>query len=116
MTLLSGWQAAVEQFQALWYLMVPLAVGFGIQVSLYTKLSVAIKTKAQASMKASGVTSAGAMLACCVHHLTDVVPFLGLAGLSIFLTRYQTPILTFGIGMNIIGILVMFRHLKKLTL
>jgi len=116
MTLLSGWQATIEQFQALWYFMIPLAVGFGIQVSLYTKLNIAIKTKAQASMKTSGVASTGAMLACCVHHLTDVTPFLGLAGLSIFLTRYQVPILTLGIGVNIIGIVVMLKHLKRLTL
>lgn len=116
MTLLNGWQAAVEQFQALWYLMIPLAVGFGIQVALYTKLNVAIRIKAQASMKASGVTSGAAMLACCVHHLTDVAPFLGLAGLSILLTRYQVPILTLGIGMNIIGIVVMLKHLKRFSL
>ncbi|MBI4065229.1 hypothetical protein HY409_02580 [Candidatus Gottesmanbacteria bacterium] len=116
MTLLSGWQAAIEQFQALWYLMIPLAVGFGIQVVLYTKLSVAIKTKAQASIKVSGVSSAGAMLACCVHHLADVAPFLGLGALSIFFTRYQVPLLTLGIGMNTIGIVIMLKHLKKISL
>lgn len=116
MTLLSGWQATVEQFQSFWYLMVPLVVGFGIQIALYTNISTAMKTNAQVSMKTSGVTSGATMLACCVHHLTDVAPFLGLAGLSMFLTRYQVPILTFGIAMNFIGIFVILKHLKKFTL
>ncbi len=44
MTLLSGtWVAAFEQFTALWWLMVPLAAGFGIQVGLYVRLTTVMK-------------------------------------------------------------------------
>ena len=48
MTALSGWEATVEQFRALWYFMIPLATGFGVQVGLYTKLKAAMKEKANA--------------------------------------------------------------------
>ena len=98
MTLLSGIDATIEQFQALWYLMVPLALGFGMQVALYT-----------------GGTSAGvSMLACCVHHATDTLPFLGLAGVSIFLVQYQKPILLASITINAIGILIMLNHTRNI--
>lgn len=153
MTILSGWGAAVEQFSALWYLMVPLAASFGIQVGLYTKaregvfsiyeserkqnfrrslpslaLSLPLDGKTIASsdrknfvslseirhadqsaggagsLAAGGASAGASMLACCAHHATDVLPFLGLSALSIFLTRYQIPILLGSLAINIIGI------------
>jgi len=54
------------------------------------------------------------MVACCAHHLADVLPFLGLAGVSIFLVRYQIPILLLSLAINIIGIAMMRKHLKML--
>lgn len=116
MTLLSGWGAAVEQFSTLWYLMVPLAVGFGIQVGLYTKLKATIRERSKRALAAGGTSAGTAMLACCVHHATDVLPFLGLSGLSIFLTQFQKPILLISLGINILGIYVMLRHLKHETI
>jgi len=116
MTLLSGWSAAVEQFQALWWLMLPLSAGFGIQVSLYTKLTSAIRSKTKQTLTTSGIASSASMLACCVHHLTDVLPFLGFSVLSIFFTKYQIPILLISIGVNIYGIWLMKKHLRMVTL
>lgn len=114
MTFLSGWEAAVEQFQALWYLMVPLAAGFGIQVGLYIKLRHVVQEKAKTSLAAGGSSAGVSMLACCAHHATDALPFLGLSGVSILLTRYQVPILTVSLGINVLGIIVMLRHLKSI--
>lgn len=116
MTLLSGWPATVEQFQALWWLMLPLSIGFGIQVSLYTKLKSAIRSKTKQALATSGVASSASMLACCAHHLTDVLPFLGFSAVSIFLTKYQIPILLVSIGINIYGIGLMKKHLRMVTL
>ncbi len=116
MTLLSGLNAAVEQFLALWWLMLPLSIGFGIQVSLYTKLKSAIKSKTKQTLATSGVTSSAGMLACCAHHLTDVLPFLGLSAVSIFLTKYQILILLVSIGVNIYGIVLMKKHLRMTSL
>ena len=115
MTLLSGWGAAVEQFTNLWYLMVPLAAGFGIQVGLYTKLKAKIRERSKGALAAGGTSAGTAMLACCAHHATDVLPLLGLSGVSIFLTQFQKPILLVSLGINVLGIIMMLKHLKNET-
>jgi hypothetical protein len=56
---------------------------------------------------ASGGTSVTAMVACCLHHVTDVLPILGLSAAATFLTRYQRPFMLAGLGMNILGIIIM---------
>ncbi len=113
MTWLSGFDAAVEQFQALWYLMVPLAIGFGIQVGLYTKLRQAIQQKAQGALAAGGTSAGVGMLACCVHHTTDVLPIVGLSALASLIGQYQKSILAVSILINIIGIGIMWQHVRK---
>jgi hypothetical protein len=44
------------------------------------------------------------MLACCAHHLSDVLPILGVSGAAVFLSAYQTPLLWLGLAMNLAGI------------
>ena len=114
MTLLNGIDATIEQFSALWFLMVPLAIGFGIQVGLYTKLKAAIKQKTNAALATGGTSASVSMLACCAHHATDVLPFLGLAGVSIFLVQYQKLILLASIAINAIGILIILNHTRNI--
>ena len=109
MTALAGWSATLEQFRSLWFLMVPLAIGFCIQVGLYTHL----KTHAE-TLATGGASATVGMLACCAHHATDVLPVIGLTGASIFLVQYQKPILLLSLGINAIGITGMVKHLKKL--
>jgi len=46
------------------------------------------------------------MVACCLHHVTDVLPVLGISAAATFLTRYQRPFMLLGLGMNIVGIVV----------
>jgi hypothetical protein len=46
-------------------------------------------------------------VACCIHHVTDVLPILGLSAAAGFLTRYQRPFMLVGLAMNLIGISVM---------
>ncbi|HCM38101.1 MAG: hypothetical protein UV61_C0009G0037 [Candidatus Gottesmanbacteria bacterium GW2011_GWB1_43_11] len=134
MTLLSGWKAAVEQFQNLWWLMLPLSAGFGIQTGLYLYLKQQMAGDARRgapqpgsppwadvgltsgrtrqAMVTGGTSASISMLACCMHHATDALPFIGLSGLSIFLTRYQIPILLISLIINIIGIKMMLNHLQ----
>jgi len=113
MTILNGWAATVEQFSALWYLMVPLALGFGIQVGLYTKLKAKLREQSKGALAAGGTSAGTAMLACCAHHATDVLPILGLSGASLFLLQFQKPILLVSLGINAVGIVVMTKHLKN---
>ena len=53
------------------------------------------------------------MLACCAHHLVDLLPLVGLSAAAVFLNAYKTPLFLVGIGMNLIGIIVIGRQLRK---
>ena len=116
MTLLSrSIDTAWEQFKNLWWGMIPLSVGFGIQFGLYTKLRMVVREKAKKIIAGSGITSGAAMVACCAHHLADVLPLIGLSALSVFLSHYQILILVGSLVINLIGIRVMLNHLKMLN-
>ena len=107
-----------------WYV-IPIWITFGIQAALYSILRFRLflpigSTKHTGTlMGTSGGTSVTAMVACCIHHVTDVLPVLGLSAAATFLTRYQRPFMLVGLGMNIVGILVMlivlYREHRKLN-
>jgi hypothetical protein len=61
----------------------------------------------------SGGTSTTAMVACCLHHVTNVLPVLGLSAATAFLSRYQRPFMLVGLAMNIGGILFMLLVLYR---
>ncbi|HXH25529.1 MAG TPA: YHS domain-containing protein, partial [Vicinamibacterales bacterium] len=92
-----------------------IALGFGIQVGLFTELrAVDRHHRAAAAVTAAGTgTSTAAMLACCAHHLVDVLPIVGLSAASVFLNAYKTPLFVVGIAMNLIGIVVIGRQLQQ---
>lgn len=113
LTWAQGWDYAASQFLLNRWYIVPIWVGFGIQAALYSilrfRLFIPTTTTGHtgAMMGANGATSATAMVACCLHHVADVLPILGLSAAATFLTRYQRPFMLVGLGMNIIGIIVM---------
>lgn len=111
--------ATVSQFKQLWYWMITLSLGFGIQVGLFTRLKIIIKqsvvvNQAGAVTASSAGASSASMIACCAHHLSEVLPIIGLSGFAIFLSRYQIPIIVFGIVMNIFGIIYMLKTISKI--
>ena len=117
----SSLSATVSQFKQLWYWMITLSLGFGIQVGLFTHLKIIINDNrivngAGAVTATSSGTSAASMVTCCAHHLSEVLPILGLSGFAIFLTRYQVPIIVFGIAMNLLGIIYMLKTINKIKL
>src|SRR3990172_3345513 len=106
-------QHAIELFWQDRWIVIPIIVGFVVQTGLYTVLKKGLFLPI-ASMGASGtMTGAGgatstlAMVACCAHHVTDVLPILGLTAAAAFLADYQTYFMILGLGSTIIGILVM---------
>jgi hypothetical protein len=124
LTWAQGWDYASSQFvRDRWYV-VPILLGFGVQAALYSilrfRLFIPITSTGHtgAMMGTSGGTSATAMVACCIHHVTDVLPILGLSAAASFLTRYQRPFMLVGLAMNLIGIgvmlFVLYRERQKL--
>ncbi|OHB22852.1 MAG: hypothetical protein A2939_03530 [Parcubacteria group bacterium RIFCSPLOWO2_01_FULL_48_18] len=104
-TLVSGWSFAISQFSQSWYFVAGLAIGFGIQIGLYSYLKSAVRKGASKSVVAvSGTTSTVAMISCCAHYLTNMLPIVGIAGVITLIGQYQTELFWFGIIANAIGI------------
>ncbi len=103
-------QHALDLFWEERWIIIPLIVGFGVQMALYTilkkRLFVPVNGAGSsgAITGASGATSTLAMVACCAHHVTDVLPILGLTAAATFLAEYQTAFMLVGLGITIIGI------------
>jgi hypothetical protein len=106
------------------FYVVPIILGFGAQAALYSvlrfRLFIPVTSTSHTGtlMGTSGGTSATAMVACCIHHVTDVLPILGLSAVASFLTRYQRPFMLVGLTMNILSIITMlfilYRERQKL--
>lgn len=106
LTLLSGWDFTVSEFGRFWYYVLPLALGFGIQMGLYVYLrqQLAHHHAGGGMVVASGTTSTAAMLACCTHYLTNVLPIIGAAGLVTLAAQYQVELFWVGLAFNAAGI------------
>jgi Cu+-exporting ATPase len=115
-TLAEGIEHALDQTAMLWYWVLALAIGFGIQAGLFSFIRQGLqerKASATASVATSGGVSAGSMAACCAHHLTDVLPLLGLSGLAVFLASYQVLFIIIGILSNVVGITIMLESMQR---
>lgn len=106
-------QHAIELFWQDRWIVIPIILGFGVQAGLYTVLKKGLflpvdSIGASGTMTgAGGATSTLAMVACCAHHVTDVLPILGLTAAAAFLADYQIYFMILGLGTTIIGIVVM---------
>ena len=120
LALANSFSHAVSQFLEMWYWILILAGGFGVQVFLYAYIRYSllqIKLKnATGELAASGAISTGSMITCCAHHLVDVFPLLGLSAAFLFLVQYQLFFILFGIASNIVGIIFMLEIIKKHSL
>jgi len=108
----------LSQFRQMWYWIFALAGGFGVQVGLFSYLKMIIKHEsgpATAITATSTGTSTMGMIACCAHHLTEVLPIVGLSGAAIFLINYQIPLIILGIIINFVGIVYTIRVLKRIS-
>ena len=121
--LAQGRDAALSVFLSNQWYVIPIWITFGIQAALYSilRFRLFIPTTSPghtgALVGTSGGTSVIAMVACCLHHVTDVLPILGLSTAATFLTHYQRPFMLVGLGLNVIGMIVMliilYREYRK---
>jgi len=120
-TLTSDWYFARVQFSEYRWWIISLAIGLGIQVTLYTlfraHLSGKKKTAANSSIAASGGVSVVAMMACCSHYLATLIPLLGVSFLSVTavvsLAQYQPYFFLAGLVSCLFGITLMVRMMRK---
>jgi len=105
---------ALEQMLKLKFFILPLALGFSIQVLLFLKIKEFMKSSILV-VSGTGAMNTGTMIVCCAHHIAEALPFLALGGLSVFLINYQKDLLLFSIAVNWLGVLYMLRKLRKLN-
>jgi len=115
-TLAESWEHALGLFREDAPFVVPLILGFGTQIGLFTYIKRGLHLPegthtAGALAGTAGGTSTLAMVACCAHHVTDVLPLIGLSAAAAFLVEYKTWFLALGLATNIVGIIVMLRLL-----
>jgi len=120
LTLTSDWYNARGEFREYGLWILALAAGLGLQATLYSFLrrrrrGMNLKG-AKCTLAASGGMSTSAMAACCAHYLVSLLPVLGLpffAAAAAGLARYQTYFFLAGVLLNLFGIGLMLRTMKK---
>ena len=120
-TLTADWYFAKIQFSEYRWWIITLAVGLGIQVTLFSLFRAQLRgrkmTAVKSSMAASGGMSATAMMACCSHYLATVIPTLGVSFLSATavasLAEYQTYFFLAGVISCLVGIGLTLRMMEK---
>ena len=112
-------QHAVELFWDDRWIVIPIILGFGVQAGLFAILKkrlfvpVASIGPSGHMRGAGGGSSTIAMVACCAHHVADVLPILGLAAAATFLAQYRIAFMLVGLGTTLLGILIMLLILFK---
>jgi hypothetical protein len=114
---------ALELFWEDRWIVIPIILGFGIQLALYVTLKKRLFIPVTdigpggALTGAGGGVSATAMVACCAHHVADVLPLVGLTAAATFLAEYRLAFMILGLGTTVLGIVVMlavlFRERQK---
>lgn len=115
MSLGSTWNEAFNQLLNLDIWVIILVIGFGVQVGLFSYLKSCQRAGQveTGTAAASTTTSTLAMIACCLHHLTDILPILGLTVATTFLVKYQSWLIGVGIVSNLVGIGFILRQIQK---
>lgn len=105
------------QFTKYWPFTMSLALGFGIQIGLYSYLRRVVrvmnmKTSKQ-SVAVTGTTSTFTMISCCAHYLANIIPILGIAGALSIVGQYQKELFWVGLAFNAAGIIYLLQKVMS---
>jgi hypothetical protein len=110
-----SWTHLGDQVADDWALLVFVLAGFAVQVALFTELRYRYRLQATVALTSGagmGASTAG-MVACCAHHIADLLPFLGATGAAAFLYDYRIAFVLVGIGVNAVGVTIAVRRLRR---
>lgn len=112
-----SWTHLADQARQDWYFLAAIVIGFGTQVALVTELRRRRHLGHSATVTGgvgAGASTAG-MIACCAHHLADLLPIVGAASAAGFVTDYRVPFMLAGIVINVVAVIVAARSLRRLS-
>lgn len=107
---------ALELFWEDRWLVLPILLTFGVQLGLFVFVRSGAHLAAPAagaSTAAGGGLSTVAMVACCVHHVTDLLPVVGIGLAATLLTAWKTPLMAFGLATNLAGIALLVWLIRR---
>lgn len=115
LTVANSAEHALDELVRLWYWMVPLVLGFALQIGLFAYARGATR---KGEVHAHGVAASGgastlSMVACCAHHVADVAPLVGIAGAAAVLASYQGLFLLLGVLSNLVGLVYILGLLRR---
>ena len=111
-----GWEHLRDQARTDWWLLAPIILAFGTQVALGLELRRRHHAQHLAATTGAGTGAAAVgMVACCAHHLVDLLPLLGAAGIAGFLFDWRIPLMIAGLAINLAAVAVSGRQLANLT-
>ena len=104
-----------SELTRLWPWLGVLVLGFAAQLGLFSYARGAAREHSlpAGGVVGSSVTSTASMLACCAHHLTDVLPLVGLTSAALLLANYQRVFLVLGVGSNLVALTYLLAHIKR---
>lgn len=111
----AGWNHLSDTLGRDWWLVLLLTAGFGVQVAVLVE----VRRRHRAAHGVTAVAGAGAstsavgMVACCAHHLADLVPLVGLSGAATFLTAQQRTLMWVAVAMTAAGVFLASRQLRR---
>lgn len=115
LTLSGGRAHLVDQVRTDWWLLTPIILAFGAQVALSVELRQRHHAQHVAATTGAGTgASAVGMVACCAHHLVDLLPLLGAAGIAGVLFDWRIPLMIAGLTINLAAVAVSGRRLAHL--
>jgi protein-S-isoprenylcysteine O-methyltransferase Ste14 len=116
LTLGNSFEHALSELLKWWPWLLFQLAGFGIQVGMFLHMKDLTKLGrwrgSTSSLVVGGGVSASTMIACCLHHVTDVLPIIGFSAATLLLTQYQSFFMSLGVFANIVGIIIMLEHLQ----
>lgn len=123
LTVSQDFSHARQQASQDWFWVSSVALGFGIQIGLCVYLRLLVSTAnilgVTAATGAGTTTSTLGMVACCAHHLTNLVPLVALTGASslssaiAFLNEWKYAFIALGLVVNVIGIVITLLTIRK---
>ncbi len=114
----------IESFELAFYVIrddvffvAAISLGFGVQMGLLSysrRIQILAQSKKVVALGTSGTgASSLSMVACCLHHVSDVLPFFGISAAVLFFENYRYPFMWMGVLANLVGIILMVRILHK---
>ncbi len=113
-SLFESFDYAIRKFKTSGVLIVLLSLGFAYQIFLHVYMNQVLKRKSNKIVTAtSGVASGTAMVFCCLHHVTDLIPIAGISLFGVLSPSFESVWMTVGLSINVIAIHFLFSHMKK---